>query len=116
MTILPFSKFTGFGPLGDTDDAILKLQSTISLIIGIFTVSAGLWFIVQIFTNAFKWLVSDGEKQAIEAARKGLTHSVIGLFIIVSAYALIAIVGSVLGLPILDFATTIKNNLDPTKQ
>lgn len=98
--------FDGIGPLGDFAcqpdvqvKAFTQFTSVMSIIISITTISAGLWFIMHIFINAFKWLVSDGEKQAVETARKGITNAVIGLFLVVFAYGFTALVGSILGIP-----------------
>lgn len=107
--------FSGLGPLGEIgcnaapDVPLTQFETTISVVIGVTTICAGLWFILQILTHSFKWLVSGGEKQAIEAAHKGITHAVIGLFLVVFSYALISLVGLIFGLRILNPAQTVKN-------
>jgi hypothetical protein len=107
--------FKGWGLLGleqwicnSTDPTIplTTFNKTMTVIISVVTISAGLWFILNLFINAFKWLSSNGEKQGLEAARKGITNSVIGLFLVVFAYALTSIIGAVFG---------IRNILNPAE-
>lgn len=108
----------GIGPLGSrttsttafaTSTAFTKI---ISITIGVLTISAGLWFIVQVFTGAIAWLGSGGDKQGVQGAQKKITNAIIGLAVIVLSYALISIVGTVLGLNILDFFSVF-NTLTP---
>ena len=116
-TTLPH--FEGIGPLGNplnifggTTDPTLALdqfERTLSVVIGILTISAGIWFIFQIFAGAYQWLASGGEKQGIENARKRITNAIIGLFVVVASYLLIGLVGKVFGIDILVPSTTIKN-------
>lgn len=94
----------GLGPLGeitDNTDAFVKFTNILSTAIGIMTVSAGIWFIFQIFIGAFQWLSSGGEKQGVENARKRLSNAIVGLFVVVASYALISLVGLVFGINIL---------------
>lgn len=106
---VPLPTLEGVGSLGDTSvlttDAAASFifSNIISTVLGVTTISAGLWFMFQIFSGAFQWLTSGGDKQALENARKRLTHAVIGLLLVVLAYALIGIVGLIIGLDILNF-------------
>lgn len=96
----PLGTLEGLGPLGkikDTVDAFTKFSGVLSIGIGILTISAGIWFIVQIFAGSFQWLTSGGEKQALQNAQKRITNACVGLFVVIFAYALISIIGQVLG-------------------
>jgi len=73
----------------------------ISVIIGILTVVAGLWFLFQFMIGAFGWLTAGGDKAQLEGARKRLANSIIGLVIVVAAIFIIEIVGNIIGLEIL---------------
>ncbi|MEK9201073.1 MAG: hypothetical protein AAB909_03830 [Patescibacteria group bacterium] len=106
----PIGNFDGLGPLGNTRNLYLggantggAFEKVISLVIGVLTVSAGLWFLFQIFTGAISWISSGGDKQAVQNAQKRMSHAIIGLFVLVAAYGLIATVELVFGLQILDF-------------
>lgn len=108
----PIGNITGVGSLsmnslgctGGIACALGKFGSVISIVIGVVTVCAGLWFMMQVFSSGFQWLTSGGDKQALESARKRLTHAIIGLLMVVLSYALISIVGLVFGLNILSVA------------
>ncbi len=107
----------GLGPLGeifysnprDISPAANLLTNVISAIVGILTVCAGLWFILQFFIGAFGWLTSGSDKASLENAQKKLTNSVIGLVIVVAAIFIIEIIGNLLGLKILQPGDFILN-------
>lgn len=105
--------FEGLGPLGNEGQTFswgsfaTKFEGVLSVIIGVLTISAGIWFIFQIFAGAYQWLASGGEKQGVENARKRITNAVIGLFMVVVAYGFIAIIGNVFGIDILHISDTI---------
>lgn len=109
----PIGNITGLGPLGEGIgvylDAFDKFTLVLSATIGVLTVSAGLWFIFQIFAGAFQWLSSSGEKQALENARKRISNAIIGLLVVVLSYGLISIVGLIFGFNILSpYSSLIK--------
>ncbi len=97
----------GLGPLGnlisglEAPDAFVKFNKVFSTGIGVLTISAGIWFIIQIMTGSFQWLASGGEKQALQNAQKRISNAILGLFVVIFAYALISIIGLVFGLDIL---------------
>ncbi|MDP3955107.1 MAG: hypothetical protein Q8Q15_01960 [bacterium] len=106
--------FKGIGPLSDFAgiDALFLFGRVISVIIGVLTVAAGLWFIFQFLIGAFGWLTSGGDKAQLEGARKRLANSIIGLVIVVAAIFIIDLIGNLLGLDILNPAGTIHNIWD----
>jgi hypothetical protein len=90
----------GLGPLGlcAGEDAFAKFTRILTITITLMTICAGIWFMMQIFTAAYQWLISNGDKQAVETSRKKITNSAIGLFLVVFSYAFVSIAGSVLGI------------------
>lgn len=56
----------------------------------------GVLFFILIFYAAFNWLTSQGEEEKIKQSQKTIVASVIGLVIIVSAYAITNTVSKVL--------------------
>ena len=115
-TPAPIYQFKGIGPLGKplegiwdpNTNSILRFTDTISKVIGVLTVSAGLWFIVQMFTGAIQWLSSAGEKQALENAKKKITNAILGLLVVVMSYTLIGIVGTFMGFDLLNLTALIR--------
>ncbi len=97
----------GIGPLGNLGkgfegvDAFQKFTNVFSTGIGVLTVSAGIWFIIQIFVGTFQWLASGGEKQALQNAQKRISNAILGLFVVIFAYGLISIIGLIFGIDIL---------------
>ncbi len=97
----------GLGPLGnftselEGPDAFVKFNKVFSTGIGVLTISAGIWFIIQILAGSFQWLASGGEKQALQNAHKRIINAILGLFVVIFAYALISIIGLIFGFDIL---------------
>ncbi len=107
----PFPEgFRGLGPLG-FDNPINSLftertstqrfDRILSVSIGVMTVIAGIWFMIQIFLAGIEWLSSSGEKQAIQNAQKKIVNSVIGLLIVVISYGLMLTIGYIFGIQLL---------------
>lgn len=104
----PLGILEGLGPLGETwkfislpKQAIDLFNKILSLIIGVMTVVAGIWFIFQFIIGAFGWLTAGADKAAVENAQKKITNGVIGLIIVVAAIFLIDLLGRLIGLEIL---------------
>lgn len=121
MTLLaqgtPIGNFTGIGNIANTGttprSALTQFTTIISTVIGVLTVSAGLWFIFQIFGGSVQWISAGGDKQALETARKRLTNAIIGLLLVVISYALIGLIGAILGIDLIFIGDTIKNIVEP---
>ncbi len=106
----------GFQPASDspytpqeiTNDNVLGILVTfLSNLIGIITIIGGLFFIVYSFLGAFSWITAGGESGKIEKARQRIFHGVLGLIVIVMSYALIGIVGTIVGLDLINLEETI---------
>lgn len=79
-----------------------KFNSIVSALIGLLTIFAGLWFLIQIIVAGYSWIGSGGDGKKVTEARDKITNSLIGLIIIVIAWVLVGLVGELLGLNILD--------------
>ena len=103
----------GFGPWGnlsltDVSSAANAFAQIISNVIGILTIVGGIWFIFVFVTGAFQYLTAGGEPEAIKKASQRITTGIIGLVIIVTSYALISLLGNLLGFDILQPQELIK--------
>jgi len=110
-TETPLGEFKGLGPLGNftgLDAAINLFNKVMSLLIGIITISAGLWFTFHILIAGFTWLTAAGDKTKAEKAQKTLTEAIIGLVIVVAAVFIADLVGKFLGINILSPGATFK--------
>lgn len=79
-----------------------QLNKVFSTLIGLMTIVAALWFMIQFITAGIQWISSGGEKSNLDQARDKITHSLIGLIIVVSAWIVIGLIGKVIGLEILN--------------
>ncbi len=106
----------GFGVIADflcqnntKEDVGNTLNKVISGVIGFLTMIAALWFIFQFITAGFQWISAGGDKNDTTAARDKITNSLIGLVIVVIAWAIIGVIGSMLGLSILNPGSVLQN-------
>jgi hypothetical protein len=91
-------------PSGVTD----SLETYISDIIGIITILATLFFIINTFLAIFSWITAGGDSGKISKAKDKFVWSTIGLVIIVAAYAIVGLIGTLVGIPILNPGEMIK--------
>ncbi len=99
----------GLGPFGGIGKNIVKdspaglegITKTISSIIGIMTIAAGIWFMFQLLTGGFYWMTSSGDKGKLETARHRINDAFVGLLIVVAGWAILALAGQFLGFDIL---------------
>jgi len=59
------------------------------------TIACGVWVLVNILTAGASLVMSSGDPAATEKVRKSITNSILGIAIIVMAYAITAIVSTV---------------------
>jgi len=90
----------GFNTGTMTTSLLTKLVTT-------FTVIAGLGFLIYFFIGAFKWITSGGDKTKLAEAQTQLTQAIIGLIVVVVAIFIVGLLGSILGIDILDPAKTL---------
>lgn len=104
----------GIGPLGNpTISAACEFESTISKIVGVLSVAAILWFLLQLFLGAFGWISAGGDAKAVENARHKVTNAIIGLLIVFAALILASVIGYLLGIDILGLCINIGKIKNP---
>lgn len=88
---------------GSADNAtvLTNLETIISNVLGLLTVLAGLFFVMIFFLAAFKWLSAGGDSSKVQKARDEMVQAVLGLVVIVAAYGIIGIIGTIVGINIL---------------
>lgn len=69
---------------------------TIGSIIKGFIVMIGVLFLVLAIYGGYKWMLSRGNESEVAEARNTIQEAVIGLVIVVAAYAITAFIGSML--------------------
>jgi len=68
---------------------------TLALMIGVVI------FLFMLITGAIKWISSGGDKQAIEEARGKISNALIGIVILFSVFAILALVEHFFGISIM---------------
>ena len=95
----------GLGPFGNIQfngvTALTAVVDTISSIIGIMTVAASIWFLLQFVIGGFFWITSGGDKTKLHEARERITNAFIGLIIVVAGWAILSLAGQFFGYNIL---------------
>ena len=79
-----------------------KLNTALSGIVGFLTIIAALWFLIQFIIAGFNWINAGVDKGRAQEAREKITNAVVGLLVVVSAWVIVAIIGSLVGLEILN--------------
>ncbi len=96
----------------NSNTQVLKnLELFISQILGILTVVASLFFIVNMILAAVNWITAGGDSGKISKARDAMVQNTIGLIIVVASYGLIGLIGSVVGLQVLRPAEVLQTIL-----
>jgi len=113
---IPLAPLRGEGPLGLADQAADQggkiFTEALSKIIGVLTVAAGLWFIIQIIIAGYGFITAGGDAQKIQENQRKIVNAVIGLAIVVLAVAFLSLIGYLLDVEFLNFGQII-NNLSP---
>lgn len=95
-------------PKGSTFTKLCEISATnlpnyigviISLLLGIAVIIA-LFFLIW---GGIKWILSGGDKSAVEAARNTIVAAIIGLAITFLAFFILTVIGQIFGIPLLRF-------------
>jgi len=88
----------GLGPFGDNPgDGLTGITKMVSSIIGLMTIAAGIWFLFQILVGGFNWISAGGDKAKLQSSKDRITNSMVGIVVVVAAWAITALVGTFLG-------------------
>lgn len=89
----------GLGPLGAPGaNAPTLFNNFLSGTIGLLTVIAGIWFTFVFITGAIALIGSEGDKGALETAKKKVSTGLIGLIVVVASIFVVDILGGLIGL------------------
>lgn len=79
----------GFGEFG--------ISKVLGVIVDLIYIIAGIVFLFMVLISAFQWITSGGDKEAVAAARKRLTHAIIGIALLALAGVIITTLGKITG-------------------
>lgn len=86
------SELTGLTVSGIVSGAISLVMLVVALVFFFILIAGGL-----------KWVMSEGDQKAVEAARAQITNALIGLAIVFAAFAIISLIGTVFGISLTHF-------------
>lgn len=75
----------------------------VAALVRIVLIVAAIIFFFMLVLGGIQWMTSGGDKAAAEAARGRVTAALIGLVVVFAAYAIIALVGGMFGVNVLQF-------------
>lgn len=84
----------------DVNKSDLTLGEIVSGIIPWIFYIAGFALLLMLVFGGFQLLTSAGDKNAVEAAKKRITNSIVGFVIIFASYWIVQLVGKILGINI----------------
>jgi hypothetical protein len=98
----PFGKAGVFGS-GEAGGvkALEKITGVVSSVIGLLTIISSIWFLFQLIFGGYEWISSAGDAKKLATARQRITNGLLGLIIVIAAWAIVALVGQFLGYDIL---------------
>ena len=111
VPIAPDGGLYGPGPTAPTTSTGLgeSIAHLISVVIGLFTLAAGLWFLIQLILGGYAYMSAGGNKEKAQVASQKITKALIGLVIVVLAIFIINLLGYILGVDFLDIIGIIQN-------
>ncbi len=83
---------------GGVENGGTALGLLLGNIIGGMMIVAFVLAMIFILTGAFHWITSGGDKANLEAARNKIIHSIVGLIVLASVWAITTIVSQFLGI------------------
>lgn len=86
--------------IGEEAASYTDLGSLITVGLQVLLIAAGLMVLLFLIFGGIRYITSSGDKLQAEAAQKTITSALIGLIIVVSAYALAKILEAVFGIRI----------------
>lgn len=80
---------------------ILTLGKLISALVGTMLIISALLAFLFLVLGGIAWITSGGDKAGMEAARNKITHAIVGLIIVGSAWAIMILVQQFLGINVI---------------
>src|SRR3990167_214780 len=71
------------------------LPDIIGWLLRIFFIVAGLMMVYNLLYGGFEWIMSTGDKEKVEKARKRITSAIIGIVILFASIAIIIAIESI---------------------
>ncbi len=92
----------------NAEDAFTTFELIVSNVLALLTVLGSLVFITYFMLGAITWITSGGDTAKVGKARDQMLQGVLGLIVLTLMYALIGLVGSIVGIDILNPAKVLE--------
>ncbi len=79
----------------------LTVAGIVSGAISLAMLAVALIFFFILIAGGLRWVMSEGDQKAVEAARNQITNALIGLAIVFAAFAIMKLIGIVFGIDLL---------------
>lgn len=79
-------------------DGVVELDNILSTVIGVLTIVAFIFFVLQIIFAGYAFISGQGDPKKIESARKRLTDGILGITIVVIAFGVTALLAKLTGI------------------
>lgn len=89
------------------NQSLSTLELFISNMLGLGTVVGSIVFIIYFLLGAISWIGAGGDTSKINKARDQMIQGALGLIVLVAMYAIIGLIGTIVGLDILNPATEL---------
>lgn len=99
----------GYQPGSGIEGSTSAIERLFSNVLVVLTIVAGLAFALYFLLGGLNWITAGGDKGKIEKAKGMMTGGAIGMIVIVLSYSIVWIVGTALGLDILNPGALINN-------
>lgn len=103
---------SGYQGLG-TANAPTTLETIISNSIGFITIAAGITFVMYLVLGGLTWITARDDSGRMDRAKQMITNALVGLFIVVVAWAFAGVMQTIFGFNILNPAEIINCQLVP---
>ncbi|MCA9372595.1 hypothetical protein KC921_00685 [Candidatus Woesebacteria bacterium] len=88
-------------------NAFTTFELIISNVLALLTVLGSLVFIIYFLLGAISWISSGGDTSKVGKARDQMLQGVLGLVVLVIMYAVVGLIGSIVGIDILNPAKVL---------
>lgn len=85
----------GINPAGFSGEGIVG--TILKNVILLFFAVGGVGVVIYFLWGAVEWIFSGGDKEKVAAARRRMTHAIIGLVLLSLSYVIISVVGRIVG-------------------
>ena len=94
-------KISGFSGEGLKPLRTITVSSLVSGAVALILIASALVFFFMLIVGGIKWMMAGGDKEKAGEARGQLTSALVGLMIILAAWAIIALIKTLFGVDIL---------------